>query len=112
MSAIADKFGLDPAALPDNEAQLRELGRVKNPESRCELLTEVIAEKGTLYTANDIRLHMQRKKTDAGQTGTKKVSATVRLPREEIERLTELLGEFELGQEAEELLAKIRTRLG
>jgi len=111
LSAIADKFGLDPALLPDNEAQLRELGRVKDPEARCELLAEVVAEKGCQYTAIDIRFHVQRRTTDAGQPGKKKDSATVRLPREEIERLTELLGKFELGPEAEALLAKIGMHL-
>jgi protein gp37 len=111
MSAIADKFGLSPAHIPENEAQLRELGRIREPEVRCEVLAELIEAKGDRVTADDIRLEVSRRTADGGEGISRGPSKKVSVPRAELARLAELLAEKELDPEIRDLLESIQLRL-
>ncbi len=98
MSTQVDKFpGIE---LPKQEAYLRELGRVKDPEKRMEILAEVVEETGGEYTVEVLKEHVepvvgeQRKAKSHKQSPKRKLQNL----KEDFDQLYDLVFEEDFGE--------------
>jgi protein gp37 len=113
MSTYVDKFG--DLELPKREGYLRELGRVKDAEKRCEILAEVIEEKGPEYTTADLADKVKATLGNAEETGEPRPPSPGKRLEAARETLAELEGALNLYKgmpEVRALLKSLRKNLG
>jgi protein gp37 len=115
LSAIADKYGLSEDQIPTTESQLRELSRVKDAEKRCEILAEIIEEKGPEYTAADLAEKVKVTLVNTEETGEPRPPTPgkrLEAARETLADLEGALNEYEGMSEVRKLLKSLRENLG
>ena len=104
LSTIVESKGMRVEQLPRIELQLRELSRIKDPEKQCEILAEVIEEKGTDYTAADITEKVDKVRKKSTKPRIPGPKQRLEEARDHFDRLRDILEPQSCGEQKNEVM--------